>query len=339
MRVLITGGTGLIGQVTIERLLEVGWEIRTLDVNPGEVNKNIEQIEGNILHYDDVLKATQGCDGVVHLAAIRTPYMAPPQQVFEVNSAGTFNVFEAAAVSGIKRVVQASSINAFGSYYGTVDVELQYLPLDEDHPSYTTDAYSFSKQTIEKIGNYYWRRDGISSTALRFPGVYRRDYRQTEMFEKRKAGALSVIDELVNLSDAERESRLAEVKTRAKEFRQSRPFDYHPDNPALPNPPPRYPGDVLFNTYAGDRFNLWAVIDERDAAQSIEKSLTVGFEGSHALFVNDRVNYLGVESETLAALFFPSVSARKSALPGAASLISIDRARALIGYEPEFSFA
>ena len=42
MRVLITGGTGLIGQVTIEHLLDKGWDIRTFDVNRGEANNSIE---------------------------------------------------------------------------------------------------------------------------------------------------------------------------------------------------------------------------------------------------------------------------------------------------------
>jgi nucleoside-diphosphate-sugar epimerase len=45
---------------------------------------------------------------------------------------------------------------------------LDYLPVDEDHPKLTSDAYSFSKQVTEYIGTYFWRRDNISNTCLRF---------------------------------------------------------------------------------------------------------------------------------------------------------------------------
>jgi nucleoside-diphosphate-sugar epimerase len=44
--------------------------------------------------------------------------------------------------------------------------------IDEEHPLYTTDPNSFSKQMIEEFGGYFWRRAGVSSVFLRFPAVY-----------------------------------------------------------------------------------------------------------------------------------------------------------------------
>ena len=49
---------------------------------------------------------------------------------------------------------------------------VEYFPIDEQHPTFTTDSYSFSKQVMEEIGAYFWRREGISSVLLRLPGVY-----------------------------------------------------------------------------------------------------------------------------------------------------------------------
>ena len=57
------------------------------------------------------------------------------------------------------------------------------FPIDEDHPTYTTDPYSFSKQVIEDIGAYFWRREGISSVFLRFPAVYDMDEGKTPILK------------------------------------------------------------------------------------------------------------------------------------------------------------
>jgi hypothetical protein len=60
-------------------------------------------------------------------------------------------------------------------------------------------------------------------------------------------------------------------------------------------------------------------------------------EGCHTLFVNDSHNITGVPSATLAQLFFPEAQARAEKLTGTSTLVSIDAARKLIGFEPEFS--
>ena len=97
--------------------------------------------------------------------------------------------------------------------------------------------------------------------------------------------------------------------------------------------------DPLCRMYMSARFNFWASLDERDSAQAIEKSLTADCEGSHALFVNDSHNWLLYDTERLLGLFFPDVGRRRRAIRGSESLVSIDRARELIGFEPEHSVA
>ena len=84
------------------------------------------------------------------------------------------------------------------------------------------------------------------------------------------------------------------------------------------------------------RSNFWASIDARDSAQALEKGLTADYEGSHPIFVNDSVNGAGVDSELLVRTFFPEVEGRTHPLQGQETLVSIDKARDLIGYEPEY---
>ncbi len=266
-------------------------------------------MQGDILRYDDLLPALHGCDAVIHMAALRGPSLAAGQDVYHVNVQGTFNLFEAAAVSGIKRVVQASSINAMGCFYGTDDLDVRYLPVDEDHPTNTTDPYSFSKQTIESIGDYFWRRNGISSVAFRYPGVYEQPFAHSERFVQRQINAHRMLDEAAQVPEAEWRARIALARARSIVFRRERPFEYpqpSPQNQAPPADPT--PEEVLFRAYTFERTNLWAFIDVRDAALANECGLTADYEGAHPLFVNDTVNYLNYDAKTLARLFFPEVT-------------------------------
>ena len=87
------------------------------------------------------------------------------------------------------------------------------------------------------------------------------------------------------------------------------------------------------------RPNFWAFVDERDSAQAIAKSLTADCAGSEVLFINDSHNSLMYDTEKLLGVFFPEVAGRSRAIQGSESLMSIDKARALIGFEPEYSVA
>jgi NAD(P)-dependent dehydrogenase (short-subunit alcohol dehydrogenase family) len=338
MRVLITGGAGLIGRAAAQRLVNAGWDVRLVGLETDIEIAGAEYATCDILNYDDLRKQMKGCEAVIHLAAIRGPQLAPASKLFEVNVAGTFNVFEAAAAEGIRRVVQASSINALGAVWGLTDMDIKYLPIDEAHPTFTTDPYSFSKEMIEDIGRYYWRRDGISSVALRFPAVYPHGNIQTAEYRARRQANHRIIDEFAALDETTRQNRLAEIRQRSDAYRQQRPMEYR-EGSVVKWSQRDAESDALWHIYNFDRFNFWAFIDERDAAQSLEKGVTADYEGAHVLFVNDDHNSLGYDSRTLARLFFPEISDSAVALSGSASLVSIENARNLIGFEPEYSVA
>ena len=174
MHILVTGGMGEVGRPVVDWLLGRGHNIRVLDLDVSRPIDGAECIQGTITDFETLAPVMAGMDAVVHLAAYRHPSLAPEARLFHVNTVGTFNVFRAAADAGIKRVACASSINALGYNFGITfpKGQLQYFPIDEDHPEFTTDPYSFSKQMIERIGTYFWHREGITSTFLRFPAVY-----------------------------------------------------------------------------------------------------------------------------------------------------------------------
>jgi nucleoside-diphosphate-sugar epimerase len=335
MKVLVTGAAGHIGRATTERLIQHGWDIRAIGLEAEAEIPGAEFATCDILNYDDLRQQMRGCQAVIHLAAISGPQLARGTRVFEVNCAGTFNVFEAAAAEGIRRVVQASSINALGCAFSLTDISPRYFPIDEAHPSFTTDPYSFSKEVTEDIGRYYWRRDAISSVALRFPWVYPGGYIQSEDFRQRRQLTRQGLDELAALADADRQARLADVRQRALEYRARRLMEFREDEPK--SSIRRSTENQLWYAYTFDRFNLWAFVDERDAAQALEKGLNARYDGAHTLFITDSHNWSGYDSRSLVRFFFPEVSESAITLSGSEALLSIDQARELIGFEPEYS--
>jgi nucleoside-diphosphate-sugar epimerase len=335
MKVLVTGGIGAVGKAVLERLVRNGWEVRVVDRKPEFEMEGIDYRVCDITNYKDLRKKMRGCEVVVHLAAIPNPMFVAPPELFHINVAGTYNVYEAAAAEGIQRVVQASSINAFGCFWGNRDIYPDYFPIDEEHPTATTDVYSFSKEVVEDIGAYYWRRKGISSVSLRFPGVWSQTRMTSEDVKAHREQVRAVLDEFAAEPEAKRAERLAKVRQAAVEFRKQGHMEYPLAQQGLRRK--GYFDDPIWPIYTFDRLNFWAYVDERDSAQSIEKGLTASYEGHHALFINAKNNSLDYDSTTLVGLFFPEVNQWKQPLHGSESLVSIARARSLIGFEPEHS--
>ena len=334
MKVLVTGGIGSVGKALLERLLRHGWEVRVVDRKPEFEMEGIDYQVADITNFDEIREVVRGCDSIIHLAAIPAPMMNPPQELFHINVQGTYNVYEAAAAEGIKRIVQASSINAFGCFWGNQDIFPDYFPLDEKHPTATSDVYSFSKELVEDIGDYYWRRKGISGVSMRFPGVWSRTRISSEDIKKHQDHARAVIDEFAAQSTEERQERLAAVRQAALQFRSEGNMEYPQAHKGLARKG-GYSDDPLWPIYTFDRFNFWAYVDERDSAQSLEKGLTADYEGHHALFINADDNSLNYDSSTLVKLFFPEAKQWTRPLVGTESLVSTDKARALIGFAPE----
>jgi NAD(P)-dependent dehydrogenase (short-subunit alcohol dehydrogenase family) len=335
MRLLVTGGLGAVGRPVVRRLLENGHQVRVVDRQAGECVEGVECIACDITDFSAVREQVRGQEAIIHLAAIPAPMMATGEEIFRINGTGTFNVYEAAAQEGIRRIATASSINWLGFYYGVRNSNIRYFPVDEDHPNFTTDAYSFSKQVTEDIAAYYWRREGISSTCLRMPGVFEQ---REEWIPRRKewiAQTRKVFAELADRTPEERAAWLNQLLEKTEGWRARRWLEMSFEERQRQGMGMDDP-DVRF---ASSRLNFWALLDGRDAAQAFEKSILADFEGCHPLFVNDRVNTTGIESETLLGLFFPEVTARKHPLVGAEALVSIDKARQLIGFEPEYTFA
>jgi NAD(P)-dependent dehydrogenase (short-subunit alcohol dehydrogenase family) len=334
MHVLVTGGYGAVGRAAVMRLAAAGFSVKVVGIGADFQIPAVEYAHCDITDYAHLRESVRGCEAIVHLAAVTGPALASSPKTFEINAQGTFNVFRAAEEEGIRRVVQASSINATGQFYGLKPVPLAYLPLDEDHPVSSTDIYSFTKQIAEEIGDYFWRRSGISSVALRFPWVAPVEAR--EYMVGRQARSLALCERLLKLSPEEHK---AWFERAWKKYNELRALGINEDH-ALFNRIQEVESDFFAEDFfaMSSRVNFFVVVDERDSARAIELGLTAPYEGSHALFINDDHNHAGVPSSTLAKLLYPDVTVFKKTLVGSQALVSIERARALLGFTVEHSF-
>ncbi len=340
MKILITGGIGHVGRPAVARLLAHGHEVRILDrIAEGDIAAGVaEEVRGaeyrqaDITDYATLRPHFEGIGAVVHLAAIPDPIPGRDAEIFDINCAGSFNVYQAAAENGIKRVVSASSINALGNGYGIREIPIHYFPLDEAHPGSTSDVYSFSKQILEEIAAYFWRREGISGACLRFPWVYLHTWFESERAEEFRTFFQAGYDSLMALPEAERAAQAQQTLAKLRELRaQHQGGDI--DEEAMMTAMRETPGAIL--TFG--RNDFWAMLDARDAAQAIEKAVLAEYTGSHPLWIVDSHNSTGLPTRGLASLMYPDVQTWTRYVEGNESLISIEKARALIGFEPEYS--
>jgi nucleoside-diphosphate-sugar epimerase len=318
----------------VARLVRHDHAVVVVGRRPGITIESAEYRQCDVTDYAALREQVAGMRAIVHLAAIPNPGGGPGQVLFDINCRGTFNVYQAAADEGIDRIACASSINALGFFWGLKPFILQYLPVDEEHPSFTTDAYSFSKQVTESIADYFWRREGISSVNVRLPGVYEPGSARTARIQAEAPKFRAAFEALMALPEAVRRERVQRAIDKLDATRPARSGPMARDEMRRRWQRMRDDPDMLLLTYGGGRGNFWSGISAENSAQAFEKSLLVDYRGSHAVYVNDGVNRAGILSETLARVFYPEVTVRKHELSGMEPLVRIEKARRLIGYEP-----
>ncbi len=168
--VVVTGGSGRLGQHAIGHLLEHGYEALSLDVVPPP-RKLCDSWLCDLRRSGDLYEAFKGADAVIHLGAYQAPNLAPDCETFGNNVTATYNVLKAAVDLGVPRVVCASSIAAYGFLYAPRIWAPDYLPLDEAHPCRPQDPYALSKVFGEQLADSCTRYSEITVVSLRFSGV------------------------------------------------------------------------------------------------------------------------------------------------------------------------
>jgi UDP-glucose 4-epimerase len=175
-RFLVTGGAGLIGSHIVELLVKAdAGEVIVLDNFVRGRQENLREafgsgsvtvVEGDVRDRALVSEVVKGVDVVFHQAAIRiTQCASEPRLALEVLVDGTFNVVEAAAQAGVRKVVAASS----ASVYGLAET----FPTSERHHAYDNRTiYGAAKLFNEGLLRSFHETHGLDYVALRYFNVY-----------------------------------------------------------------------------------------------------------------------------------------------------------------------
>jgi UDP-glucose 4-epimerase len=175
-RVLITGGAGAVGSNLADLLVEQGaGEIVILDnfvrgrrdnLAWAEANGPVTIVEGDICDRALVREIVAGIDVVYHQAALRITQCADePRLALEVLVDGTFNVVEAAAAAGVRKLIAASSASVYGL--------AERFPTAEDHHPYDNDTlYGAAKTFNEGLLRSFHAMQRLDYVALRYFNVY-----------------------------------------------------------------------------------------------------------------------------------------------------------------------
>jgi nucleoside-diphosphate-sugar epimerase len=226
VRVVITGGTGRLGQYLVRELFTRNHAVAALDaLKPRECLCPTYTVD--LMKIDSFIDHFKNADAVVHLARMRFPYTENGFNVakqkwefadvrgdaerFTRNVTITNNVLAAAQACAVKKIVCGSSLAVYGFYYPATDLQPAYLPVDEDHPLRPQDPYGITKLIGEKLGDALSQKTGALVASLRFAGIYTEAHRSLLLERKmdplvRGTGSLwSYID----ARDAARACRLA----------------------------------------------------------------------------------------------------------------------------------
>ena len=175
MAVMVTGGTGFIGNRIVRKLVERGEEAVCFDLAPPRANlepymDRIRFYRGDIGQMPQLLEAVNlhGVDRIIHMAALLPPDTEDrPHYGMLVNIQGTNNVFEVARWTGMKRVVYASSIAAFG-----VQETFGDRPVNEDDVTAPVNVYGMTKAANDFAAQKYASLYGLDLRGVRICTVF-----------------------------------------------------------------------------------------------------------------------------------------------------------------------
>jgi len=173
VKILVLGGSGFIGSYLCEQLIANNHDV-TVFHQPGASNKNLVSIEskvhiveGNINNVNDIAKALQGMELVVHLVSATLPgnsFLNPTYDV-QMNVISSIQLFDQCVKANIKKLVFVSS---GGTVYGIPTEQ----PIKETHALNPISPYGISKLAVEKYLAMYHYHFGLDYTILRLSNPF-----------------------------------------------------------------------------------------------------------------------------------------------------------------------
>lgn len=170
VKVLVTGGLGFIGRHTVRELVAEGHTVRIVDTANAESGfleayREVDFVKGDIRDPHTASVTLQGCDAVIHLAAMSRSGPSTPawEECVTTNINGTANLLHHSILQGVQRFVYAGSSTFYGNQRGphTTDMRSDYL-----------NFYGLSKGVGEDLVRQFHKHFGLNAIILRYFNVY-----------------------------------------------------------------------------------------------------------------------------------------------------------------------
>jgi len=166
MKILVTGGAGYIGSITVRYLQSQGHEVTVFDnlVYGHKESVNCPLIAGDLVDKEFLFKSIEGqkFDGVIHFAAyaLAGESMQNPYKYFYNNLIGGLNLLELMKQNKIPNIIFSSSCSIYGAP--------EKLPVTEDETKKPESVYGESKLMFERILDWYDKTHGLKHINLRY---------------------------------------------------------------------------------------------------------------------------------------------------------------------------